>query len=369
MPNPGPTPSEVDHYFKKNPELIRPANYAYGHPETVFHKVSQSPTDMKALDGWMKTHLEPSETRTVEDAFYGWTHPIGTERYLATHPAAAHEVERFLGAHAAPSQINDVRNYLYAHKTEWENPPRPECPYGNCGSVLGSHDIVGTSFYIACNMMLAFTLFFFVQVSVVPKQWKTSVSVAGLVTGVAWYNYCNMKEQWVETQVSPTTYRYTDWLITVPLQIVEFYFILKASGPVNPALGSRMFLSSLAMVFCGWLAEIDVMAKLVGFALGMAGWLYIVYETFAGEASQYAAKLTTPASKSAFNTLRIIVSVGWTIYPIGFAIAYLCFFDQPAGVLSGLAMGALNIIYNLADLVNKGAFGLCVWSAAVSDKE
>jgi hypothetical protein len=67
--------------------------------------------------------------------------------------------------------------------------------------------------------------------------------------------------------------------------------------------------------------------------------------------------------------LKVIFSIGWTIYPIGFAIAYLCFFDQPAGVLSALAMGALNIIYNLADLVNKGAFGLAVWSAAASDVE
>jgi bacteriorhodopsin len=244
------------------------------------------------------------------------------------------------------------------------------CPYGNCGEVLGPHDVVGTTFYIACNMMLAFTLFFFVQVGVVPKQWKTSVSVAGLVTGVAWYNYTYMKEQWISTQISPTSYRYTDWLITVLLQIVEFYFILKASGPVSGNLGVRLFLASLGMVFFGWLAEINVMAKLVGFCLGMASWMYILYEVFAGEASKYAAKIpqNNLAAQSAFNTLRMIVSVGWSIYPIGFAIAYLCFFDQPAGDLSGLAMAALNITYNLADLVNKGAFGLCVWSAAVGDK-
>jgi bacteriorhodopsin len=249
------------------------------------------------------------------------------------------------------------------------NGPRPSCPYGNCNHVLGPHDVVGTTFYIACNMMLAFTLFFFVQVTVVPKKWKTSVSVAGLVTGVAWYNYTYMKDQWVEKQISPTQFRYTDWLITVPLQIVEFYFILKASGPVNSSLGMRMFTMSILMVLFGWLGEINLMAKLMSFCLGCAAWLYIIYETFAGEASACAAKITSAASRQAFGTLRVIVSLGWCIYPIGFAIAYLCFFDQPAGVLSGEAMAALNIIYNLADLVNKGAFGLCVWSAAVADKE
>ena len=76
---------------------------------------------------------------------------------------------------------------------------------GNAEGFLYPHDIVGTTFYIACNMMLAFTLFFFVQVGQVPKQWKTSVSVAGLVTGVAWYNYTFMKDQWVKLGTSPTT--------------------------------------------------------------------------------------------------------------------------------------------------------------------
>jgi bacteriorhodopsin len=250
------------------------------------------------------------------------------------------------------------------------NLSRPGCPYGNCGPVLGPHDVVGTTFYIACNMMFAFTLFFFVQAMIVPKQWRTSVTVAGLVTGVAWYNYTYMKEQWINTQMSPTQYRYTDWLITVPLQIVEFYFILKSSGANVPSsLGTRLFMCSLMMVGFGWLAEIDVMAKLVGFILGCLCWLYIVYSTFAGEAASYAVAMKSPASQQAFGTLRIIVSLGWCIYPIGFAIAYLCYFDQPAGVLSGKAMGALNVTYNLADLINKGAFGLCVWSAAMGDKE
>merc|ERR1719194_329436 len=100
----------------------------------------------------------------------------------------------------------------------------------------------------------------------------------------------------------------------------------------------------------------------------MLSWLYILYEVFAGSAADCASRMTSNASKSAFSTLRLIVSIGWCIYPIGFAIAYLCFFDQPAGVLSGKAMAALNITYNLADLINKGAFGLCVWSAAVGDR-
>ena len=107
------------------------------------------------------------------------------------------------------------RGALFAEAQRALNLPRPGCPYGNCNNVLGPHDIVGTTFYIACNCMLAFAAFFFVQVLIVPQQWKTGVSCAGLVTLIAWYNYTFMKEQWVQGQISPTTYRYTDWIVRI----------------------------------------------------------------------------------------------------------------------------------------------------------
>ena len=54
---------------------------------------------------------------------------------------------------------------------------------------------------------------------------------------------------------------------------------------------------------------------------------------------------------TAFKALRLIVTVGWAIYPIG-------------GLLEA---DGLNITYNIVDLINKAAFGLAIWAAAVSD--
>merc|ERR1719230_2036801 len=153
----------------------------------------------------------------------------------------------------------------------------------------------------------------------VPKHWKTSVIIAALVTGIAFYNYTFMKETWVKTHSSPTTYRYVDWLITVPLQIVEFYFILKGAGPVRSGLGTELFSMSLLMVFAGWAAENNITGKLPGFVIGMACWLYIVYNVTSGEASKLAAGMKSQASKDAFKSVRLIVSIGWIIYPLGFA--------------------------------------------------
>ena len=139
-------------------------------------------------------------------------HP-SLQKEIMTHPGLAENYARHAG-YTDHTAFEAGKEWLKDHhvtagearaavKQEYVtlNGPRPSCPYGNCNNQLGPHDIVGTTFYIACNCMLAFAAFFFVQVVVVPQQWKTSVSVAGLVTLVAWYNYTYMKQQWVETQV------------------------------------------------------------------------------------------------------------------------------------------------------------------------
>ena len=111
------------------------------------------------------------------------------------------------------------------------------------------------------------------------------------------------------------------------------------------------------MLLGGYLGETQVLgvSEMVGFIIGMAGWLYIIYEIFKGEASELNANSGNLASQNAFKTIRLIVTVGWAIYPIGYAWGY--FGD-------GLNEDALNIVYNLADLINKAAFGLAIWAAA-----
>jgi len=238
-----------------------------------------------------------------------------------------------------------------------------DCP--NCGTVLGPHDFVGQSFFIAQNMMLAFAGFFFSQVSVVPKKWQTSVSVAFLVCFIAWYNYTFMKDIWVQYQVTPTVYRYSDWLITVPLQVMEFYFILKAANPrIGGGLLGKLFGYSFVMLVGGWLGETGATSHIIGFVAGMAGWLAIVYEVFSGEAAGYATALTSAGSKQGYSTIRTIVTFGWTIYPLGYFVSYIA----PRGITPAEVDVYLNVLYNIADLVNKGMFGCAVWAAAKADE-
>lgn len=226
---------------------------------------------------------------------------------------------------------------------------------------LNPNDFVGVSFWLATAMMLAATVFFFIERDRVKGKWKTSLSVAGLVTGVAFWHYLYMREAWVDTGSSPTVYRYIDWLITVPLQIVEFYLILAAVTKVSANVFWKLLIASLVMLVGGYMGEAGYMDVMPAFIIGMAGWIYIIYEIFKGEASQLNENSGNAACQQAFRTIRAIVTFGWAIYPIGYYLAYLGGGSHDSETL--------NIVYNLADLVNKAAFGLAIWVAATSDSE
>jgi bacteriorhodopsin len=222
-------------------------------------------------------------------------------------------------------------------------------------------DFVGITFWVATASMLASSVFFFIERGDVIKQWRTSLTVAGLVTGVAFWHYLFMRNIWVDTGMSPTSYRYVDWIITVPLQIVEFYLILKAVTKVKTSLFWQLLLGSMIMLIFGYLGEANYIPDIPSFILGMLGWLIVIYLIFFGEAAKANSNSGNSSSQMAFNAMRWIVLVGWAIYPIGFIIGNLVEISNAAP--------AMNAIYNLADLVNKTAFGLVIWAAAKQDSK
>merc|ERR1712048_1490214 len=138
-----------------------------------------------------------------------------------------------------------------------------------------------------------------------------------------------MREYWVQVHSSPIVYRYVDWSITV------------------------------ALLAFGYLGETSVLPAWPAFGLGLAGWAFILFEVFAGEAGGTVSGCSEAVATS-FNNMRLIVTVGWAIYPAGYLFGYL---------LGAVDETFLNVIYNIADFVNKIAFVLACWSAAKTDSE
>merc|ERR1711998_296121 len=78
---------------------------------------------------------------------------------------------------------------------------------------------------------------------------------------------------------------------------------------------------------------------------------------FSGEAGQVCAtgERVNRYVQESFSTMRFIVTVGWSIYPLGYCFGYL---------MGSVDDSTLNLVYNLADFVNKIAFCLAIWASA-----
>ena len=225
---------------------------------------------------------------------------------------------------------------------------------------LDPSDGVGISFWIISISMVAATVFFLMESLRVKGKWRTSLVVGSLVTLVAGVHYFYMRDVWVSTGASTTVFRYVDWIITVPLQMIEFYLILAACTAIAGGVFWRLFIGSMVMLIGGYLGEAGFINVTLGFVIGMAGWIFILYEIFAGEAGKVNAAEAPDSVKTAFNTMKWIVTIGWAIYPIGYFLGYMA---------GGADANALNIIYNLADVVNKIAFCLAIWAAATAESD
>ena len=221
---------------------------------------------------------------------------------------------------------------------------------------LASDDFVGISFWIISMACLAATAFFFLERSAVPSGWKVSITIAGIVTGIAFINYIYMREIWISNGDISILYRYIDWLITMPLLMLQFYFVLSTVRKVSRAIYWKLLIGTLTMFVGGYLGEAGHIPSMLGFTILVAGWIYILYEVFSGDAGKLAAKSGNKAMVVAYGSMRMIITIGWAIYPFGYIFGFLT---------GGLDNISINVIYNAVDLLNKIAFGLIIWSAAM----
>ena len=146
----------------------------------------------------------------------------------------------------------------------------------------------------------------------------------------------------------------------MPLLIIEFYLILSAITKVPTGVFWRLLAGSLIMLVAGFAGEVNPAYVVSGFVVGMLGWIWIMYEIFMGEASKINAASGNAIAQKAYGAMRMLVTVGWAIYPLGYVLGYFMGATDP---------DTLNLWYNIADLWNKIAFGLVIWAAAVADSE
>jgi sensory rhodopsin len=234
---------------------------------------------------------------------------------------------------------------------------------------IASDNYVAFTFFIGTMAMMAASVFFFFELNNTSPKWRTSVLVSGLITFIAAVHYYYMRGYNLETGDSPTFFRYVDWILTVPLMCVEFYLITKKAG-AKIGLLWKLILASLVMLVTGYIGEVLDPAKSVLWGvISGAAYFYIAYLIWFGE----VAKLSQTAGPQVAKATRILawfVLVGWAIYPLGYILG------TPGG-LFGMTFvstpeageAAMDIVYNIADAINKIGFGLVIYALSRNSED
>ncbi|MCC5921716.1 MAG: bacteriorhodopsin [Cyclobacteriaceae bacterium] len=226
---------------------------------------------------------------------------------------------------------------------------------------IPTDDWVAITFFIGYMAMFASAVFFFVERGNVSQKWKTSLLVSGLITGIAAVHYYYMKDYYLATGENPTALRYIDWTLTVPLMCVEFYLLTKPFGAKGSTL-FKLILASIGMLITGFIGETTgVDSNIFWGVLSTIFYLYIVYEVFAGDVAKLTQNSNSEGLKQAMFLMKIFITAGWAIYPIGYMIL-------PGNLLSGVfETSQIDLFYNIADAVNKIGFGLVVYYVATKE--
>ncbi|MFM7243496.1 MAG: bacteriorhodopsin [Planctomycetaceae bacterium] len=204
-------------------------------------------------------------------------------------------------------------------------------------------------FFAGTVAMGAGALYFFLLRDDVAPEYRSTMVVAGLVCAIACFHYYKMTGVYQSGQGFPTALRYVDWLFTTPLLLLKFPLLLRLGDR-----GSKFFWQlvglDVAMIVTAFIAEtspVDSQRWWTFFLVSCAFELMIVGVLFVS-LGQAIANAPAPLAK-ALGTMRLFVLVGWAIYPIGFLMA-----RAGAGEYR-------EVIYNVADVINKVGFGLVAY--------
>jgi bacteriorhodopsin len=218
--------------------------------------------------------------------------------------------------------------------------------------------------------MAATTLFLWLSRSQVAPRYRAALVISGLVTAIAAYHYFRIFQSWesayeVKDGLVVATgfafndaYRYVDWLLTVPLLLIELILVMGLSQSETVRKATRLGLAAALMVILGYPGEVadDNATRALWGTLSTIPFLYIVYELFVGLGR--VIQNQPENVRGLVNGARWLTFASWGFYPIVYMIPYTS--------LSGpVVETGIQIGYTIADLVAKVGLGILIYMIAV----
>lgn len=239
---------------------------------------------------------------------------------------------------------------------------------------VGQYQLVANFFSLTIAAMGAATAFLWINRSQVADQYKTAVTVSGLVTFIALYHYWRIYGSWESAytvvdgslvatgKVFNDAYRYVDWLLTVPLLLIELILVMKLSASDTVKKSVRLGGLAALMIVLGYPGEIADAegTRWLWWSLSMIPFLWIVYELFVGLKGAQDAQ--PEAAKSLVGKARFLVVASWAFYPVVFIFPML-------GIDGATADTFVQIGYSIADIVAKAVFGVLIFAIAMKKTE
>jgi len=241
--------------------------------------------------------------------------------------------------------------------------------------------------------MAATTVYLWFRSYAVNDKYKSAVIISGLVTFIAAYHYMRIFNSWVEgysytavrNTVNATThsleihdpqltgipfndaYRYMDWLLTVPLLLLEILLVMKLPADKLNSKAWTLGLGSALMIVSGYYGELvvtgDLTPRWVCWFISMVFFLYIVFELMVGLSAATNAE-ENDGVKGKIKLAQIMTVISWCTYPVVYLFPMLGV--APAGAIVGIQLG-----YCVSDIISKCGVGLMIYqiSKAKSDLE
>jgi len=233
----------------------------------------------------------------------------------------------------------------------------------------------------ALASMMATTMYLWFRSTAVRDQFKSAVLISGLVTFIAAYHYIRIFNSWVEAyKYSPgkpnpeltgvpfnDAYRYMDWLLTVPLLLIEILLVMRLDEATYSIKSKTLGVASALMIVSGYYGELTISGDLTPrwfcWAVSMCFFLYIVYELLVGLRAATESE-TDPAVQSKIALAQVTTVISWCTYPVVYLFPML-------GITASSAVVAIQIGYCISDIISKCGVGLMIYQVtyAKSSKE
>ncbi|WP_310474147.1 bacteriorhodopsin-like [Sandarakinorhabdus sp.] len=235
---------------------------------------------------------------------------------------------------------------------------------------VGQFGLVYNAFSFTFAAMAAGTLFFWLGRSQVGPAYKTAMTITGLVTAIAAYHYFRIFESWtdaydVKNGVITATgyafndaYRYVDWLLTVPLLLIELVLVMRLSQKETVSKATSLGFAAALMIILGYPGEIatDNSTRALWGTLSTIPFAYVVWQLFSGLGS--AIERQPESARGLIKQARLLTFASWGFYPIVYMIPYTSL--SGGAVATGIQVG-----YTIADVIAKVGVGILVYMIAV----